>query len=128
MWRTKELTGSCTLLVQDINASDLVLILVVLVHKYPMCEPSGIISGPLHLHQCPYPYPHPQGGVTLSQKSYVAPSKAAQAPMVQIKPHHCEDLNDLTGKAKPHQTLVKSRAYLEEMSPRQRQHCLACYV
>lgn len=56
------------------------------------------------------------------------PSKAEQAPMLQIKPHQCEDLNHLTGKAKPRQTLVRNRACLGEMSPRQRQHSLGCYL
>lgn len=46
--------------------------------------------------------------------------------MLQIKPHQCEDLNHLTGKAKPRQTLVRNRACLGEMSPRQRQHSLGC--
>lgn len=48
--------------------------------------------------------------------------------MLQIKPHQCEDLNHLTGKAKPRQTLVRNRACLGEMSPRQRQHSLGCYL
>lgn len=48
--------------------------------------------------------------------------------MLQIKPHQCEDLNHLTGKAKPCQTLVRNRACLGEMSPRQRQHSLGCYL
>lgn len=90
--------------------------------------PSGMISGLLHLHQCPYHYPHPQAGVILFHKSYVPPSKAAQAPMLQVKPHQCEDLNHLTGKGKPHQILVRNRACLGEMSPWQRQHSLGCYI
>lgn len=48
--------------------------------------------------------------------------------MLQIKPHQCEDLNDLSVKAKPLQTLVRNRACLGETSPWQRQHSLGCYV
>lgn len=121
--------GSCTLLVQDFNPSDLVLILVLLVPSTDLIPHLSAFSHHfwlLHLHQGPYPYP--QAGVTFFQKSYVAPSKAAQAPLLQIKTHQCEDLNHLTGKVKPHQTLVRDGSCLGEVSLWQRQHSSGCYV
>ena len=63
-----------------------------------------------------------------SQTSFLAPSKAAPASMVQARPHQHEDLNHLIVKAKPHQAIVRNGACLGAVGPQQRQCCLNCYV